>query len=69
MRNLKFCSDNLDQALSGIEVGNFTAALITQADGKYLVGQFVAKANVTISFPQTGGAIDVHSPSGGLMVR
>ncbi|KAG8901449.1 hypothetical protein FRC01_009845, partial [Tulasnella sp. 417] len=59
--------DNTDQALSGIDVGNFAAALISQADGKYLVGEFVAKSGVKVSFPQTGGSEDIPSPDGGLM--
>ncbi|KAG8903005.1 hypothetical protein FRB99_003838 [Tulasnella sp. 403] len=59
--------DNADQALSGISVGDFTGALISQADGKYLVSEFVAKSGVTVSFPQKGGQATVKSPSGGLM--
>ncbi|KAG8987085.1 hypothetical protein FRB90_003613, partial [Tulasnella sp. 427] len=56
--------DNKDEALSGIEVGNYTAALISQADGKYLVGEFAAKSGLKCTFPQTGGS---KNPQGGLM--
>ncbi|KAG8987098.1 hypothetical protein FRB90_003599, partial [Tulasnella sp. 427] len=59
--------DNKDEAFSGIEVGNYTAALISQADGKYLVGEFVAKSGLKVTFPQTGGSKNIDSPQGGLM--
>ncbi|KIO19556.1 hypothetical protein M407DRAFT_16103 [Tulasnella calospora MUT 4182] len=59
--------DNKDQSLSGIDVGNYTAALISQADGKYLVGEFAAKSDLKVSFPQTGGSKNVPSSEGGLM--
>ncbi|KAF7376432.1 Subtilisin-like protease [Mycena sanguinolenta] len=54
-------------AFSPIAVGNFPAALISAADGKFLVEQFVAKANITISFPQTGAAATIPNPDGGLI--
>ncbi|KAG9048751.1 hypothetical protein FS837_012114 [Tulasnella sp. UAMH 9824] len=59
--------DNVDEAFSGIDVGNYTAALISQADGKYLVGEFAAKSDLKVSFPQTGGSTNVPSTQGGLM--
>ncbi|KAJ6498979.1 pyrolysin [Mycena sanguinolenta] len=54
-------------SFSAIAVGGFTAALISAADGKFLVEQFVAKANITISFPQTGAAATIPNPDGGLI--
>lgn len=51
----------------GIDVGEFPAAIITNADGVYLVGEFVAGREVKLSFPQTGGSKTVPSPQGGLM--
>ncbi|KAG9048749.1 hypothetical protein FS837_012112 [Tulasnella sp. UAMH 9824] len=59
--------DNVDEGVFGIEVGDYNAALISQADGKYLVGEFVAKSNLKLSFPQTGGSKYIPSPEGGLM--
>lgn len=52
---------------SGIEVGNYTATIITQDDGKYLVGEVAAGRQVHVSFPQTGGITVIQSPVGGLM--
>ncbi|KAK7473104.1 hypothetical protein VKT23_001205 [Stygiomarasmius scandens] len=53
-----------------IEVGNFTAALISSDDGEYassLVKQFVAGTNITLSFPQTGASANVENSEGGLI--
>lgn len=58
----------MDQAFSSIDVGNYTAALISQADGKYLVGEFAAKSDLKVSFPQIGGSKNIPSSAGGLMV-
>ncbi|KAF7361610.1 Subtilisin-like protease [Mycena venus] len=54
---------------SAISVGGYKAVLISAEDGKFasLVEQFIAKANITISFPQTGGATTVANPDGGLI--
>ncbi|KAF8125019.1 peptidase S8/S53 domain-containing protein [Mycena galopus ATCC 62051] len=54
-------------AFSAISVGNFHAVLISAADGKFLVEQYVAKVNITISFPQTGEATTIPNPAGGLI--
>ncbi|KAH7096447.1 subtilisin-like protease [Auriculariales sp. MPI-PUGE-AT-0066] len=40
--------------------------MIDTTDGDFLVQQFVAKAAVKVSFPQTGGAVQLSSPTGGL---
>ncbi|KAJ8076315.1 hypothetical protein PM082_000736 [Marasmius tenuissimus] len=45
---------------------NYTTSLIQAADGEFLVKQFAAGVPVTVSFPQTGGAM-VHNPDGGLI--
>ncbi|TDL26098.1 subtilisin-like protease [Rickenella mellea] len=51
-----------------IDTGNFTqASLIQAADGVFLVGQFAAKAPLTLSFPQTGGSFNFPNPTGGLI--
>ncbi|KAJ7091118.1 peptidase S8/S53 domain-containing protein [Mycena epipterygia] len=61
-------------AFSSISVGGYKAALISAEDGKFiikgsfqLVAQFIAKASITVSFPQSGGAFAVPNPSGGLV--
>ncbi|KAG9090880.1 hypothetical protein FRC06_000845 [Ceratobasidium sp. 370] len=56
--------DNQDEPLSGIEVGKYTAAIISQADGVYLVKEAIP-ANATISFPNKPYAFS--SSGGGLM--
>ncbi|KAG9102642.1 hypothetical protein FRC06_001557 [Ceratobasidium sp. 370] len=56
--------DNQDEPLSGIEVGNYTAAIISQADGVYLVKEAIP-ANATISFPNNPYALPFSG--GGLM--
>ncbi|KAG8738765.1 hypothetical protein FRC10_006482 [Ceratobasidium sp. 414] len=56
--------DNKDQALSGISTGNYTGALISQADGIFLVTQGIAQG-LTLSFPNNPATIPV--PGGGLM--
>ncbi|KAI8993986.1 subtilisin-like protease [Trametes punicea] len=51
-----------------IDVGNFTTAtLIQEADGIFLVNEFVAGANVSISFPQSGASFQIPDPTGGLI--
>ncbi|KAG8737461.1 hypothetical protein FRC10_008164 [Ceratobasidium sp. 414] len=56
--------DNLDEPLSGISVGNYTATIISQADGIYLVKEAIP-INATISFPNQPYALPVSG--GGLM--
>ncbi|PVG01025.1 subtilisin-like protease [Serendipita vermifera] len=53
-------------SFGSIIVGNYTAALISAEDGAYLVSQFAAGNNITISFPQTA-AHATPDPTGGLM--
>ncbi|KAI0081943.1 subtilisin-like protease [Panus rudis PR-1116 ss-1] len=52
---------------SAIDVGNFTATLIQQADGVFLVNEFAKKANVSVSFPQSGASFGFPDPAGGLI--
>ncbi|EPQ55564.1 subtilisin-like protease [Gloeophyllum trabeum ATCC 11539] len=55
-------------SFSAISVGDYTAALISETDGTFLVNQFAAKANITISFPQSGSAWNYPDDvSGGLV--
>ncbi|KAG8743915.1 hypothetical protein FRC12_014922, partial [Ceratobasidium sp. 428] len=56
--------DNKDQALSSISTGNYTGALISQADGIFLVTQGIPQ-KLTVSFPNNPTTIQV--PGGGLM--
>ncbi|KAF7321905.1 Subtilisin-like protease [Mycena kentingensis (nom. inval.)] len=53
-------------AFSAIATGPYKAVLIPADAGKYLVQQFVTNPNITVSFPQTGGASTIPNPSGGL---
>ncbi|KAF8524710.1 subtilisin-like protease [Hysterangium stoloniferum] len=53
--------------LAPIATGNFTTALISVADGQFLVSQFVAGVPITVSFPQTGHSFGLPSPTGGLV--
>ena len=53
--------------LISISTGPFTtAALISETDGAYLVQQFIAGNNITVTFPQEA-AHEVPNPTGGLM--
>ncbi|KAI0786658.1 pyrolysin [Abortiporus biennis] len=52
---------------TAVQVGNFTATLIQQQDGIFLVNQFARGINVTISFPQVGASYQFPDPAGGLM--
>ncbi|KAF9474706.1 pyrolysin [Pholiota conissans] len=52
---------------AGISVGTYVATLIQAADGEFLVNQFAAGDKISISFPQTGGAVDFPSETGGLV--
>ncbi|KAJ7647008.1 subtilisin-like protease [Roridomyces roridus] len=52
---------------AAIDVDGYTAVLISAADGKFLVQQFINKAPITVSFPQTGGAFNLPNPTGGLV--
>ncbi|QRV79003.1 pyrolysin [Ceratobasidium sp. AG-Ba] len=56
--------DNKDQTLSTVSTGNYTGALISQADGIFLVTQGVPQG-LTVSFPNNPSTISV--PGGGLM--
>ncbi|KAH6897589.1 pyrolysin [Coprinopsis sp. MPI-PUGE-AT-0042] len=50
----------------GIQVGNFTGALIKAEDGEFLVKQYAAGVRVTLDFPQAGGVIEYPAQWGGL---
>ncbi|KAG8724913.1 hypothetical protein FRC09_012078 [Ceratobasidium sp. 395] len=56
--------DNKDQTPYSISTGNYTSALISQADGIYLVKTGIPQG-VTLSFPNNPSTIQV--PGGGLM--
>ncbi|KAJ6603216.1 subtilisin-like protease [Mycena vulgaris] len=48
-------------------VGDFQAVLIQAADGVFLGEQFTAGANISVAFPQSGGAVGFPSTTGGLV--
>ncbi|KAJ7817766.1 subtilisin-like protease [Mycena olivaceomarginata] len=50
-----------------IDVGNFSAVLIQAEDGVFLAQQFAAGAHISVSFPQSGGAVQFPAPTGGLV--
>ncbi|KAJ7844453.1 subtilisin-like protease [Mycena leptocephala] len=52
---------------SGIEVGDFNAALIQAEDGVFLAQQYAAGAKISLTFPQSGGAVQFPAPTGGLV--
>ncbi|KAI9067297.1 subtilisin-like protease [Trametes sanguinea] len=52
---------------SDIDVGNFTATLIQEADGDFLVHEFASGAQVSLSFPQSGASFNFPDASGGLI--
>lgn len=52
---------------ASIEVGNFTAALISADEGEYLVKEFASHANISLSFPQSGSATIRDTLNGGLV--
>ncbi|KAJ7693309.1 subtilisin-like protease [Mycena rosella] len=54
-------------AFQSISIGGYKAVLIGADDGKFLVEQFIAGANITVSFPQDGGAFTIPNPAGGLV--
>ncbi|KAJ7495908.1 subtilisin-like protease [Mycena galericulata] len=54
-------------AFASIAVGGYKAVLIGADDGKFLVKQFIARANITVSFPQSGAAYSIPDPNGGLI--
>ncbi|CAE6398441.1 unnamed protein product [Rhizoctonia solani] len=56
--------DNKDQSLSSISAGNYTAALISQSDGLFLIQEGIPQ-KYTISFPNSPSTAPV--PGGGLM--
>lgn len=64
----RFFIYNNIEGLSGIGVGDYSAVLISKADGEYLVGQFAAKnTGLRITFPQTGASYSYPDPNGGLV--
>ncbi|CUA76593.1 Minor extracellular protease vpr [Rhizoctonia solani] len=56
--------DNKDQSLGAISTGEYPGALITQADGLFLLQEAIPR-NYTISFPNA--PFNGANPSGGLM--
>ncbi|KAJ6559547.1 subtilisin-like protease [Mycena capillaripes] len=52
---------------AAIDVGGFNAVLIQAEDGVFLAEQFAAGASISVSFPQTGGAVQFPAPTGGLV--
>ncbi|KAK0213189.1 pyrolysin [Desarmillaria ectypa] len=54
-------------AWDSIAVGDYTAALISAEDGKFLVEQFAANASIMLNFPQTGGQYNMPNTHGGLV--
>ncbi|KAI0663397.1 subtilisin-like protease [Cubamyces menziesii] len=50
-----------------IDVGNFTATLIQEADGVFLVNEFASGASVSLSFPQSGASFEFPDSAGGLI--
>ncbi|EJD54606.1 hypothetical protein AURDEDRAFT_179722 [Auricularia subglabra TFB-10046 SS5] len=56
-------------SFSAIDTGDFTkAALIMEPDGDFLVQQFAAGANITVTFPQSGGSVQLpNTETGGLV--
>jgi hypothetical protein len=62
-----FLIDNNVPGYSSITVGNYTASLISPADGQFLRSEFAAGVNVSLTFPQTGGSASLPDPTGGLV--
>ncbi|KAI0339940.1 subtilisin-like protease [Trametopsis cervina] len=58
--------NNID-AWAAIDVGAFRAALISPEDGAFLVQQFAAGKDVTITFPQSGASFNLPDVHGGLI--
>ncbi|KAJ7187896.1 subtilisin-like protease [Mycena filopes] len=52
---------------AGIEVGKFQAVLIQAEDGVFLGQQLASGASISVTFPQTGGGVQMDSPTGGLV--
>lgn len=50
-----------------VETPDFVSAVISKDDGEYLVGQFVKKANLKLTFPQNQPPSLISSPIGGLI--
>ncbi|KAH6906334.1 peptidase [Coprinopsis sp. MPI-PUGE-AT-0042] len=52
---------------TSVDLGNYTtAALIPREDGENIVKQYFAGANITVTFPQSGGTVSFSNPTGGL---
>ncbi|CAE6507200.1 unnamed protein product [Rhizoctonia solani] len=56
--------DNVDEPLFSISTGQYPGALISQADGVFLVRQAISR-NLTVSFPNA--SFTVANPAGGLV--
>ncbi|KAJ6587227.1 pyrolysin [Mycena vulgaris] len=54
-------------AFSSISVGGYKAVLIGADEGKFLVQQFIAGVNITVSFPQSDAEFELPNPAGGLI--
>ncbi|KAJ7141454.1 subtilisin-like protease [Mycena epipterygia] len=52
---------------AAITVGDFNAVLIQAEDGVFLGEQLAAGASISVTFPQSGGAVNFPSPTGGLV--
>ncbi|KAG8915767.1 hypothetical protein FRC01_003516 [Tulasnella sp. 417] len=50
-----------------LQITEFVSAMMSQADGEYLVGQFAKKANIKLSFPKGQSPSLITSPRGGLI--
>ncbi|EJD50690.1 subtilisin-like protein [Auricularia subglabra TFB-10046 SS5] len=55
-------------SFSPINTGSDTAALIQDADGLFLLEQFIAGTQFTVSFPQSGGFVNVPNIQNGGLV-
>ncbi|KAL4251464.1 Alkaline protease 1 [Abortiporus biennis] len=64
--NVSIIYDN-GTGFTAIDVGNFSATLIQQQDGVFLVNEFAQGANITVTFPQVGGSFQFPDVSGGLI--
>ncbi|PVF93857.1 subtilisin-like protein [Serendipita vermifera] len=58
---------NDDRVPTSIASDPIPAAMISAADGAYLLNQYISGSPPIISFPQTGGNGEAPNPNGGLM--
>ncbi|KAI0044850.1 subtilisin-like protease [Auriscalpium vulgare] len=63
--NLILFYDDGVNGFSKIDIGSYNASIIRAADGEWLVSQFAANANITLSFPDA--PTSVAYPAGGLV--